>query len=326
MKGCIKCLFKNRLIIKFLSIFFLALLPLLSCVLAASPTSAVSFRFDNSSPVTWSSSTLFRRVNGSLAAAEFLDSNRVAFLGSDNSPSQASNFVQLVASSGFSKGRVVQLNYAVMYNRDAVWSGFSCDGECMVLEQSFVADSGPLPADNNYARASGVVWIQLLSDHYYSLSLRYSPAYQIYFRYASVADIVSDDSSSAIIDQTNKHEQHWQAEEEQRQEDENKANQTGDGSKTDADNAQSDLDGASKGLFDVITAFTGAITGATPGSCNISGNFGFFDVGGIDLCTGASKITPITNVVGSVMLIGLTIPACVTLLHRFVDLYNEVMG
>ncbi len=326
MKGCTKCLFKNRSILRFLFIFFLALLPLFSCFFVAIPANAVSFRFDNSSPVTWSSSTLFRRVNGSLVGAEFLDNNRVAFLGSDNTPSQASNFVQLVASSGFSKGRVVQFNYSVMYNRDAVWSGFSCEGECMVLEQSFVADSGPLPADNNYARASGVVWIQLLSDNYYSLSLRYSPAYQIYFRYATVADIISDDSSSAIIDQTNKQEEQWKKEEEQRKEDEDKANQTGDDSKNEADSSQSKADEASKGLFDILGSFTGVILSTSPGSCSISGNFGFFNAGNINLCSGADKITPITNIAGSVVLVGVAIPACITLLHRFLDLYNEVTG
>lgn len=102
--------------------------------------------------------------------------------------------------------------------------------------------------------------------------------------------------------------------------------QTGSDSESSADSAQSDVSDASKGIFDVLGSFTGAITGASPGSCNISGNFGFFDAGSINLCSGSSKITPITNVVGAVMLIGLTIPACVTLLHRFVDLYNEVMN
>ena len=170
--------------------------------LIPSPASAVSFQFENSFQVVWSTSnTLFRLNNGSLVSADFLDGNRVAFIGSDNTPGKASVFAQLVGS-GISKGRVVQLNYAVMYNRDAVWSGFSCDGECMILDQSFTADSGPLPADNNYARASGVVWVQILTDNYWALSLRYSPAYQMYFRYATVADIVHDDTGSAIIDQT----------------------------------------------------------------------------------------------------------------------------
>lgn len=137
---------------------------------------------------------------------------------------------------------------------------------------------------------------------------------------------VDDTTSDAIKDQTQKQEEQWQKEEEQRKEDEDKANQAGSDSQTSSDDSQKELDLASKGLFDVLTSFVGAITGASPGSCSISGDFGFFNAGNIDLCTGASKITPITNVVGAVMLIGLIIPACVVLLHRFVDLYNEVMN
>lgn len=151
---------------------------------------------------------------------------------------------------------------------------------------------------------------------------------EIDYRPDPVVEAIKDSSDQAHKDnqaQLDWDKQQAEKEEQQRKDDEEKANQTGSDSQDKSDSSQSDVDSASKGLFDILTSFVGAITGASPGTCVISGDFGFFNAGNIDLCSGASKITPITNVVGAVMLIALVIPACVVLLHRFVDLYNEVM-
>lgn len=145
----------------------------------------------------------------------------------------------------------------------------------------------------------------------------------------SVQDAINDASDQAHKDsqaQLDYEKEQAKKEEEQRKKDEQDAQNKGDQSQTDSDDAQSDVDNASKNLFQILTDFAGAITGTSAGDCNITGDFGFFNAGNINLCTGASKITPITNVVGSVMLIGLAIPAVITLLHRFIALYNEVTG
>lgn len=137
------------------------------------------------------------------------------------------------------------------------------------------------------------------------------------------------DSSSQIVgainDQTKQDKDQFDQEQQQREEDKKASEDASNNSQTSSDDSQKQADDASKNLFQVLTEFVGAVSGASASSCSITGNFGFFNVGNIDLCTGASKVTPITTIVGTIMLIGLTIPAVVTLLHRFVSLYNEVM-
>lgn len=118
----------------------------------------------------------------------------------------------------------------------------------------------------------------------------------------------------------------WDKEDEQRDEDKQASEDASNNSQSSSDDSQKQADDASKNLFQVLTEFVSAISGASASSCSITGDFGFFNVGSIDLCTGASKVQPITTVIGTVMLIGLCIPAVVTLLHRFVSLYNEVMS
>lgn len=113
-------------------------------------------------------------------------------------------------------------------------------------------------------------------------------------------------------------------EEQEREEQKDKAENAGSDSESSSEDSQSAVDDASASLFDVLTKFVGAITGTSAGSCGISGDFGFFNAGTIDLCSGASKITPITTIVGTIMLLGLVIPGVLSLLHNFIDLFNEV--
>nr|AXH73715.1 MAG: hypothetical protein [uncultured bacterium] len=135
-----------------------------------------------------------------------------------------------------------------------------------------------------------------------------------------------DFSASATDKQTEQQKEQFDKEQEQREEDKQAAEDAGNNSQSSSDDSQKQADDASKNLFQVLTEFVSAISGASASSCSITGDFGFFNVGSIDLCTGASKVQPITTVIGTVMLIGLCIPAVVTLLHRFVSLYNEVMS
>lgn len=125
-------------------------------------------------------------------------------------------------------------------------------------------------------------------------------------------------SASAAIDAGNKAEQDRY--DDAKNESDNNKNDAQDKS----DSAQSDVDNSSKNLLQILTDFVSAITGTSAGSCDITGDFGFFNAGTINLCTGAGKIVPITTIVGTIMLVGLCVPAVITLLHRFLDLYNEV--
>lgn len=162
----------------------------------------------------------------------------------------------------------------------------------------------------------------------------YKQGFYVYFSPVSFYT-ETDEATTAIDNQTQEMQKQWEKEDQQRQEDikreeeqrkqdEEKADTTGSDSQTSSEDSQKDVDDASKNLFQILTDFVNAITNTSAGTCSISGDFGFFNAGNIDLCVGASKITPITTVIGTIMLIGLTIPAVVTLLHRFVDLYNEV--
>lgn len=116
-------------------------------------------------------------------------------------------------------------------------------------------------------------------------------------------------------------------EEEQRKKDEQSAQNSGNQSQTDADQSQSDVDNASASLFSIINGVKDTILqGSDKGDCTISGNFGFFDVGTINLCTGGGAVRPITTIVGSIMLIFFSFTAALTLINKFKDLYCEYMG
>lgn len=146
---------------------------------------------------------------------------------------------------------------------------------------------------------------------------------------AGVIDAINSQSAKEDerwAEQQKQREEDLKREEEQRKEDEKKAEDASSDSSQSSEDSQKEVDDASKNLFQILTDFVSAITGTSAGTCSISGDFGFFNAGNINLCTGAGKITPVTTVVGTIMLIGLIVPAVISLLHRFVALYNEVMS
>lgn len=120
--------------------------------------------------------------------------------------------------------------------------------------------------------------------------------------------------------------QQAQKEEEQRKEDEKKAQDSGDQAQNSADDSQSDVNSATGNFFTVINGVKDSILqSSNKGNCKISGDFGFFDSGQIDLCTGGSKIKNITSVVGTVMLTFFVFNAAITVIEQFYDLYMEYM-
>lgn len=141
---------------------------------------------------------------------------------------------------------------------------------------------------------------------------------------------INDASDQAHKDsqaQLNYQKQQAEKEEQQRKEDEEKANQTGSDSQDKSDASQSEVDAGSASLFTVINGVKDTILqGSNTGNCKISGDFGFFNAGDIDICTGGSKIRPITSVVGTVMLIFFMFTSALTLLARFKELYFKFIG
>lgn len=120
--------------------------------------------------------------------------------------------------------------------------------------------------------------------------------------------------------------QQAQKEEEQRQQDKQKAQDSSVNSQSSAEDSQSDIDNATGNFFTIINGVKDSILqGSNKGNCNISGDFGVFNVGSINLCTGGSKVTPITNIVGTVMLAFFTFNASITVIKQFYELYMEYM-
>lgn len=126
--------------------------------------------------------------------------------------------------------------------------------------------------------------------------------------------------------QLNWDKQQAQKEEEQRKEDENKANSAGSDSQSSADDSQSNIDSGTGSFFSIINGVKDSILqGSNKNNCSISGDFGVFNVGSINLCTGGDKVKPITNIVGTVMLAFFTFNAAITVIKQFYELYMETM-
>lgn len=131
-------------------------------------------------------------------------------------------------------------------------------------------------------------------------------------------------NTESVDNQTQQQKEQFDKEQQQREEDEKKANDSGDKSQSDADDAQAGVDESSASLFSVVTSIKDSIMqGSDRGNCTISANFGFFDAGTIDICTGGSKIKPIISIVGDVMLVFFTFGSALTLLNTFIKLYDE---
>lgn len=112
----------------------------------------------------------------------------------------------------------------------------------------------------------------------------------------------------------------------QQQKEEDAANQNQDDLKSDSDSSQNNVDDATQSLMSVVTDFVSAITSASPSNCTIDMNFGFFDAGSVNLCTGKSGFSGIVSIVGSIMMIGFTVPLCWCAVSKIVGLFRSFQG
>lgn len=101
-----------------------------------------------------------------------------------------------------------------------------------------------------------------------------------------------------------------------------------DESKSDADSSQNQTDSATSSIFSILQGFLGALqTGfSAQGSCNLSLDFGFFDGGVQNICTGLSSFSGIVTPIITIVMIGVIIGLSIAIFHNFKSLFNEIFG
>lgn len=152
-----------------------------------------------------------------------------------------------------------------------------------------------------------------------------TPSFFLYF-FNRVSYVMQSDTASSVNTQTQQQKEQFEKEQQQREEDQKKADDAKNNSESSSEDLQSQADDASASLFEVINSLKDTIIKSEPGNCNISGDFGFFNAGTIDICTGGAAFKPITSVVGTVMMLFFTFGSAMTLFYTFMKLYNESMG
>lgn len=90
------------------------------------------------------------------------------------------------------------------------------------------------------------------------------------------------------------------------------------------DSSSSDAEQGTASLISAIGSAVSVISSASPTNCKINGNMGNLDVGQIDLC--ANPVPSFIQVIGSLILILITVPLCITLFNRFIALFRSFQG
>lgn len=114
-----------------------------------------------------------------------------------------------------------------------------------------------------------------------------------------------------------------QAEQDRYDQGKNEADDSKNNAQSSSDQSQSQADSDSANLWQIINTFKDTVVQSEPGHCTISGDFGFFDAGSIDICTGGAAFRPITTIVGTIMLLFFTFTSAISLVNSFLQLYNE---
>lgn len=175
--------------------------------LIPSPASAVSFQLENSKAAQFTGGIAVDLSNNSNLPMSRFDH----FIGFSTSGSSNWRF-QLYPSVTIKKGQLYQFSWSAStrnYNNSILgfsgFSGFSCEDGCMVIQQTIDPTSSRAPFSDESRTINGTVWVQILSDNYWSLTLQASfqnSNFSVNFFDGTVADIVFNDTGSAIIDQT----------------------------------------------------------------------------------------------------------------------------
>lgn len=105
---------------------------------------------------------------------------------------------------------------------------------------------------------------------------------------------------------------------------EEKTQEAADASADAGDSSSSDAEQGTASLISAIGSAVSVISSASPTNCKINGNMGNLDVGQIDLC--ANPVPTFIQAIGSLILILITVPLCITLFNRFIALFRSFQG
>lgn len=94
-----------------------------------------------------------------------------------------------------------------------------------------------------------------------------------------------------------------------------------DDSETAGSSSSSSSQQGTASLISTIGSAVSVITSASPTNCLLNGNMGNLDVGQIDLC--ANPVPTFVQVIGSIILILMVVPLCITLFNRFIGLFRS---
>lgn len=100
-----------------------------------------------------------------------------------------------------------------------------------------------------------------------------------------------------------------------------KTQEAADASETAGGSSSSDAQQGTSSLLSTIGSAVSVISSASPTNCLLNGNMGNLDVGQIDLC--ANPVPTFIQIIGSIILILLVVPLCITLFNRFIGLFRS---
>lgn len=178
--------------------------------LIPSPANAVSFNLENSKAAKFTSGIAVKvSPLTNIPMTRFTSSISYSAVGSNASPWR----FQLYPDSTIKKNQLYQLSWSIStknYNSSVLgfsgFTGFTCEDGCMVVQQEIDPTSTRAGSNENFRSINGVVWVQILSDNYWSLTLQANfqnfSDFTATFYDGTVADIVFNDTGSAIINQT----------------------------------------------------------------------------------------------------------------------------
>lgn len=104
----------------------------------------------------------------------------------------------------------------------------------------------------------------------------------------------------------------------------NATNESVQESQSEGASSQSDAQTGTASLISTIGSAVSAITTASPTNCLLNGNMGNFDMGQIDLC--ANPVPTFVQIIGSLILILITVPLCIVMFNRFIGLFRSFQG
>lgn len=304
-------------------------------------TSAISFNLENAQKIVWDPVETIATNNVESKRVAIRVSKEVAYLKTWELDGFAPKYFQLGVKNELKKGQIVALNYSFAVKANAYqdyyfsvgnYYGISCDTKCFVLDQtvnsSGIDSYGTIVSPNLTSYQShynGTVWLQILEPvQKDAITLIVENIEEFYVRGGVIADSIDVNVTMSNIDKNIQ--EGNQAEQERYEEGKNEADQSKNDSQSSSEDSQKQADEASVSLFEIINSLKDAVIESKPGNCNISGDFGFFNAGNIDICTGGAAFRPITNVVGAVMLVFFSFGSALVLAKTFLRMYNNNLG